>query len=329
VTREVPSGDWLKASTVSVSDAAFAELRAFEPGPATAELVRRCVDAAIRTRNIPPPDGGHWDLERRRDTCGAFLADAGGGYALVGVAIASNDPTHLRRQLLRRIRWWFADAARTTPVGRHRRRVRAALTKLGATVTNTGPRRWALAAKADSPPWDGRLDDVTSAAKAIAVEPPRPGGEAPTDGRSYQALCTAVLAAAGGPMSFEDLSAITARRLNVTNAPDAPLPGEDDPAVVAAASTAPDQQLIAVEIADQIWDDMDDRQRYVFGHLHETTDEAHVAVDHVVSRSTIGARMKALKTLLAGVLTGLDDELLDEVARELQDRHRTWLGRQT
>jgi len=307
------------------------ECRRGAPTGVTAEVLRRALATVIRRHNIPPPSGGDWTAESRQELLHDLIVDLEGGRALRGIADASSDQLHFWNQLKRRIHWWLSDDARTTPMAKHRRRVRAAVKRLGGSVveTNSG---LALPAVASNTPWDGRADAIIAAVDAINIDPPpwRADTEKegpPTTGRSHRELVLAALKAADGPISFDELAAVLALRLGVDRRDNVELPGETEPGAPTSTLAAPGEDLIAGEIAEAIWEELSDRQRYAVPHLHLTVDEALEAIGvGQGGRSTIAGAIKATKSLLEVTLDGLTDDEQVAVAGELLKLHAEWTG---
>ena len=285
----------------------------------------------IRRHNIPPPGGGDWTAESRQELLHDLIVDLEGGKALRGIADASSDQLHFWNQLKRRIHWWLSDDARASPMAKHRRRVRAAIRRLGDRVveTNSG---LAVPAVASNPPWDGRADAIMAAIDAINVDPPpwRPDTEKegpPTTGRSHRELILVALKAADGPISFDELAAVLALRLGIDRRDTVELSDETEPGAPTSTLPGPGEDLLAGEIAGAIWEALTDRQRYTVPHLHLTVDEALEAIGvGQGGRSTIAAAIKAAKSLLEVTLDGLTDDEQIAVAGELLKLHAEWTG---
>jgi hypothetical protein len=202
---------------------AYAELlESGKPGALTLDLLRRLGKQVTRTSRFPPPDGfTSWDNDAVDDLiCAMFIEKP---QLVVGCMIKAHDDASLERLLLAAVKNWLIDQAKTTEVGKLRRRLE--------NVLGGDPRfasaekrndRWALTGHHKAV-WQGDIEQLHAAAYRVrGVQITRWNTSGPTPRKTKDALVAVayrVLVEAGGSVSAQDLSKVIAARFQLQPSP--------------------------------------------------------------------------------------------------------------
>jgi hypothetical protein len=201
---------------------AIDELRSHDLGAAFLDLLGRTVRAVAVARNFPAPEGhSQWDDAAVASTVTDFLAHPNTPRRLTDLETHCRTDDALRRRLQATVQNFLADTGRRTPVGRLVLRFNEVLA--GASSFERQGRTWALVGMSGEPAAVD-IDALVSAASMIDVHVPAAwttgSRKSPDlDGESVVRVATAVLSAAGGPLSASVLAQVTALRLGIGGAP--------------------------------------------------------------------------------------------------------------
>jgi len=183
-------------------------------------LIDRALRAGVRVRHIPPPSGHtSWRDEDYKELLAEFVADGRGPARLIQLAVSATDDQHVRGLLGTTIKRFLADRAREDPLPKLRRTLRAVLERMPEAVfVDKGTVSLALHCERDR--WAGDETELLAVATSLAVAAPPWGQDTiregpPTDRASFESLCTAILDAAGGPVSLNALTRTIGQRLQL------------------------------------------------------------------------------------------------------------------
>ncbi|HWH30493.1 MAG TPA: hypothetical protein VNU26_16335 [Mycobacteriales bacterium] len=271
---------------------AWEELRSGVLGEEFARLLYRCARAAGRARNFPPPAGHQsWDAAAAIETGHEFLTSTNIRRRLTEMALLADNDDELRRVLTQALINHLREQGRATTMGRLIRRIKDVL-RANADFTEVPPGQpgagyVALAAWPSSEPFGGREQDLVRAAFAVREVTlvrwsPQTRRESPVaDRESIERVAAAILTAAAGSLTWSDLAAVIARRFGVAPGRSPATvsidtldsrrrPADDDPEPAAQHATAPSVELLLLEAAAEVLDQLTLRERLVLAWLGET-----------------------------------------------------------
>jgi hypothetical protein len=265
-------------------------------------LVIRLVWQVVRQSSFPPPgDHDSWTETAVMDQAVDLYLHKGAAIVAEAKAAAGGDQGHLERRLLKTIRNYMIDVAKSTPVGLMRNRLATMLLRHPDYVRLDDAGNpldgWASAGSpgAHGELWQGDEDAIHAAAARTPVPPGvkfnRSGPPPPVTKQALLDVITAIFTAAGGCyLPDQILARVIARRFDEfldpdkrdvsdTTSPTAPahlaVYGPADP-------TAEDQfdRVAAADAADWIWVEFsaEERSIYPFLDIPETPDARIAAV---------------------------------------------------
>lgn len=196
-------------------------------------LVVRLVWQVVRKSPFPPPDGhGSWTIDAVTDQAVNLYLAKGAAVVAEAKAAAGGDQGHLERRLLKTIRNYMIDVAKSTPVGLMRNRLATMLLRHPDYVrlddsTAHPLDGWAPARSpgADGELWHGDEDVLHVAAANTQVLPGvkfnKSGPPPPVTKQALLAVIAAVFAAAGDCyLPDQTLARVVARRFDEFLDPD-------------------------------------------------------------------------------------------------------------
>lgn len=286
-------------------------------GPSGVTLLYETVDAVRRFSGFPPPLGhDRWDASAVVEVAHELLSRP----AVVAGAIArAVDDESFERVLDVAVRNFLRSQYRTTERGRMMRSLRRVI-EGGAGVVMVEARApgagcWSVPANAAGAPFAGRVGDLIDAAFSVAnVRRARWREDAKhrppiAEPDSLRRVVRAVLAAAGSPVTPATMLQVVAARF----------PLADAVSVVALtdviAEHTPDprgESPAARLIAEEIWEQLSERERLVAGILDQPVRE--IAAETGLSRSTTHRTVLAARAVLTEHLQD-DDEALSVIGQ--------------
>jgi hypothetical protein len=288
-------------------------------------LIDRALCAGVRIRHIPAPSGhANWLEEDYEELLAEFLAAGRGPARLVQLAIDAVDDQHLRGLLDKTVKWFLADRAREDPLPKLRRTLRTILDRM-PTVIVVDTATVSLAEYCHRDQWGGDEAKLVAVAAAVTTGPPPWGADAaregpPTDKESFEALCAAILKAAGAPLLLNILTRIVGKRLQLHRRWDDRL--DDDVSVGVIATGSPPVSASARVLAVEIWDELDDQDRELMTYLDAGGRLAAREARIGLAKSATQVRLDDLKSRMALALDGVTDKI--DVIRALIDLHAEW-----
>jgi hypothetical protein len=250
---------------------ALSELRAGEVAEDFIGLLQRTVRAVARSREFPPPEGhDYWDANALQSTVAEFFAHSQTPRRLTDLATRCRTDDVLRRQLEVTVRNFLADIGRKTAVGRLVLRFNEVLKGDANFVRRDHD--WAFAGSA-ARPGAVDLDALIAVASEIEVVVPaawtKGDRNSPEiDSPSVVRLTTAVLDAAGGPLSASVLAQIAAKRLGLGSVPlSLDVTAFDPPTRISGSLDSTGDAAIRDSRAQQILEQLNDAERVSIGCL--------------------------------------------------------------
>lgn len=301
---------------------AYDELRATgEAGEATLLLLQRLVRQVVSRASFPPPEGyGAWNA----DAVDEFLLElfeAKGPKVVMDCFLGATDEGSLERLLLKTIRNFLIDQAKSRPTGKLRRRLDRLLGEdpRFAQVPSGAPGSgWWHLSDGDAQPWQGdpgALELAAGAVRGVSITQWNNSGPTPRPVKhALLAVAEGVLRAAGGAVAIEVVTRVVERRFALI----APLAVgsllEEESAQAAVAETdAPGADLIVRELAQEIYDVLDPQERALLPHLGKPPAEQMQVLELGRAQTRLVAGRVAEKVRLMTA----DDEERDDVALEL------------
>ena len=303
------------------------------------ELVIRLVWQVVRKSSFPPPeDHGSWTEAAVIDQAVNLYLHKGGAVIAEAKAAAGGDQGHLERRLLKTIRNYMIDVAKSTPVGLMRNRLATMLLRHPDYVRledATNPLDgWALVESpgADGELWQGDEETLHRAAMNTPVPPGakfnKSGPPPPVTKQALLDVLTAVFAAARGCyLPDQTLAKVIARRfdefldpdnrdVNDTTSPADP----DDLAEFGPADPATEGELERVEVtdvADWLWVEFSYEERTIYPFLDiPDTEVARIASVALV----LGCREGEAEAILGAMLAKIREHApTPEFARRVLD----------
>jgi hypothetical protein len=310
-------------------------------------LVGRAFETVIRLRRFPAPAGrGRWSPEAVEDAVQDFLADHDGHGRLARMALRAGDDQEFQRQLYAAVKNHLINELRKGARVKLWRRLGEVLAGDDQFIKLGGS--WTLREVGGEAPWAGREAELDTAAwqvRDVRIVRWRPDAmrEGPgTDRASLVAVCTAIIKAAGGPVSLDVLTRVVGRRFNVGDPPMLALVDAVDladlqaqyPSAAAAVITEAElgrepvgaarldrpgvERLVAVEI----WSELTDQERLQLPILDESVRAQGELVGLGHSQAAVAAAR--LKEKLRVFLGDQDPATRREVVRHLQVIQATW-----
>jgi hypothetical protein len=237
---------------------AFEELTADRtPGPQTIDLLIRLVAQVTRMSSFPPP-GGHsrWSDQAVLDHIATLISRKNGLGFIASCFLKSDDSGSLERLLVKSIKNDLIDEAKSTPVGRLRRRLHTLLSQdsrfVDASDLFAGQAGWSipenrLVASDDD---INRLLELTAGIDVAPIKPLPSAGRTPKAAReSLLSLTHAVLKAVDAALRAQTLARFLSKRFGL--APEGTITGLDGDRVVVYDefdATDPDAELMATEL---------------------------------------------------------------------------------
>ncbi len=287
-------------------------------------LVVRLVWQVVRKSSFPPPgDHDSWTETAVTDQAVDLYLHKGAAIVAEAKAAAGGDQGHLERRLLRTIRNYMIDVAKSTPVGLMRNRLATMLLRHPDYVRLDGAANplagWAPAGSpgARGELWQGDEESLQAAAARTPVPPDvkfnRSGPPAPVTKQALLNVITAIFTATGDCyLPDQILARIIARRfdkfLDPENRDVSDATSPTDPGHLAsyglADLTAEDQfdQVAAADVADWLWVEFsaDERAIYPFLDVPETLDARIAAVILILSCGE-GEAQAVMETMFAKI----------------------------
>ncbi|TCC38886.1 hypothetical protein [Kribbella speibonae] len=252
-------------------------------------LVVRLVWQVVRKSSFPPPDPHNsWTHDAVVDQAVNLYLAKGGAVVAEAVAAAGGDQGHLERRLLKTIRNYMIDVAKSTPIGLMRNRLATMLLRHPGYVRLEGDKYplagWAPAGSqgATGDLWQGDEDTL----HASAINTPIPteivfNRSGPPPAATKQALLdviAAVFAAADGfYLPDQALARVVARRFDEFLDPDgrdvAAYTSPADPETISDFSSADPttdvhlERIEAADIADWLWTEFTWEERTIYPFL--------------------------------------------------------------
>jgi hypothetical protein len=249
-------------------------------------LVVRLVWQVLRQSPFPPPEPhDSWTEQAVADQVVALYIAKGGAVVAEAVAAAGGDQGHLERRLLQTIRHYLIDAAKSTPVGLMRNRLKSMLTRDDAYVRLEDGAHplagWAPAGSegATGRLWQGDEDALHRAATHTPVPADivfnKSGPPPAATKRALQDVIAAVFtAAAGSYLPDQLLARVVARRFDEfldpggrdVSAYTSPADPETiiDLAPVAQTAELDLDRMEAADVADWLWVEFSRDERIVY-----------------------------------------------------------------
>lgn len=293
-------------------------------GPLGVQLLYTTVRQVARMRNLPPPPGSTgWDPDAVAEVAHEFLADRG-QQRILDIAIRSTDEDSFRAMLWSSVLNHVITLGRRTERGRLSERLKDVLAHVGGLIDAGGVLR--MEGTADDGPVATFAELVYVAARVPVTVPAWSADAARrapvADRDSLVALISEIVAASPGGVTWAQLVAVVAVRLEVHDSPLAmdlttldaiAPPSHVDPAQAAAEADAGERLMAQLSINEQ----------RVLPYLDESTS--------VISASTGLGRTKAWETasVLRSKLAGLlhDDPSREETLRgAIGWSHTRWYG---
>jgi hypothetical protein len=301
---------------------AYDELRATgEVGDSTLLLMRNLAGQVTRTASFPPPEGyNSWSPEAVDDFLAELFAAKGNEFVLTCYVEASDDAS-LERLLLRTIRNFLIDQAKTTERGKLRRRLEGLLEKdlrfARVSRGQPGAGGWYLADQPNAP-WQGdstHLDLAAASVRGVTITRWNTSGPTPKSVKdALLSVAEGVLRAAGGSVSMAVLTRVVETRFALI----APLivggiDGEIAADFVEAETDPPGLELTVHETAQEIYQVLDLQERALLPHLGAPLDDQMQVLELGRARTRLAADRLAekIRLMTAG------DEDRDDVVREL------------
>jgi hypothetical protein len=235
-------------------------------GPEGAALLYQLVYIVARARNFPPPPGYEsWDESAVTETAHDFLVGERGRKRVIEIAIRSVDDEGFERIMEAAVVNHLREVSRRTDTGKLILRLSEILHEEGTfTRVEDSPARWTLtdgtATPSTSP--DGAL---AAAVVGASVNVPRWSSERRSgplaDRDSLVTMLTAILIAAEGSLTAADIARAVATRLDHRRAPLSIELNAPETVAEPADRTDPASQVASAIRAQQIFDDLDDRDR--------------------------------------------------------------------
>ncbi len=243
-------------------------------GPEGAALLYRLVFLVSRARNFPPPPGYEsWDESAVTETAHDFLVGERGRKRVIEIAIRSVDDESFERIMEAAVVNHLRELSRRTDTGRLILRVSEILRDEDTFTRVEGiPARWARTGGNTAP--STTPDSVlATAVAATSVNVPRWNSErrsAPlADRSSLVMLLAAILTAADGSLTAADIAHVVATRIDHRRVP---LSIELDAPEATAEQSERVDPAVQVENAlraEQIFNDLDDRDRIMIARYEE------------------------------------------------------------
>lgn len=312
-------------------------------------LVVRLVWQVVRQSSFPPPgDHESWTETAVTDQAVDLYLHKGAAIVAEAKAAAGGDQGHLERRLLKTIRNYMIDVAKSTPVGRMRNRLATMLlrhpdyVRLGDASNSLDG--WAPVGSpgAHGEMWQGD-EDVLHAAAALT---PVPSGvkfnkSGPPPATTKQALLEVIAAifTAAGDCYLPDqiLARVVARRFDEFLDPDtrdvSATTSAVDPEHLAAYGhsdpTAEEQfdQVVAADVADWLWVGFSAAERSIFPFLDvPETPDARIAAVVLILGCGEGEARAVLKAMFAKIreharTPGFGRQVLDELTAIYKREH--------
>lgn len=283
---------------------AFLELRTTGVvGRESVELLVRLIGQIVRTgASFPPPLGHrHWTDQAVIDYVGVVLATPRGARMLVGCALAATSQGSLERQLLTSIRRFMVDEAKSTPIGKLRRRLQRLFNRdpqfIDARRMLGGDHGWTIAENGTSP-WAGDVDELLKLTSAVQVAPiEHLNRSGPTPRAVQESLLTLSyegLRLAGGAIRAQVIARFLYRRFDLAAA-DPTTPSVVDPSGTALTLGEDDEVSV---LAREIYAGLTDEERRLLRALARET--------HPTGVASLGEELRARLRMHSGSETGRD-----------------------
>lgn len=258
-------------------------------------LVVRLVWQVVRTSSFPPPDPHNsWTNDAVADQAVDLYLAKGGAVVAEAMAAAGGDQGHLERRLLKTIRNYMIDVAKSTKVGLMRNRLATMLLRHADYVRLEGDNAplagWAPVGSpgAAGNLWQGYEDTLHAAATNTVIPTGivfnKSGPPPAATKRALLDVIAAVFAAAGGLyLPDQTLASIIARRFDEFLDPDgrdvsdytSPVDPETIRELSSADPTTDDhlERIEAADIADWLWVEFTWEERSIYPFLDVPEDE--------------------------------------------------------
>ena len=293
-------------------------------GTEGARLLYRTVEAVARFDRYPPPrDHSSWTADAVAEVAHDFLSGDRSTERLIQLAVLASDDRSFARLMESAVRNFFRSEARATERGRLFRRIKSLLEEHDEFIQVSGGRPgagWWWLRGGTATPWTGRIDELLLAASQVELQVVRWREGPIADRTSLRALCTAILTAAEGSVSIQDVVGVAAIRLGLGRPP---LVVSIDTSDFPGPSDIESESIEGIA-ASVIFDQLSDRERLLLLVMDEPVRDAGSFVG--ISKSSAASGLNRLREKLRILLPDSDNRLgtLRQLTELISNWSETW-----
>lgn len=256
---------------------AYLELeRTGEVGELTYAMLLDVASRVVHAGNYPPPSGDeHWTEFDVQELVHDFLTGPRGLQRVITMFTRATDEHSLRNVAVTSIRNHLADDARKSDRGHLRQRLEDVIEGWDDAELRDGPagKICGRPNEAAAAPWSGDLRDLTDAAAQVEdIETLRwrkAARRSPIAERdSFGRIIDAVLDAAQGPVSLDDLADVMEARFALAAAP-LVIELDDEPYLEPPGSDRTDDAALDATVAERIFDQLSAAERTLLAHFND------------------------------------------------------------